>query len=334
MITPRILRRSLRSALQWRLLLLWWASLLVPGALAALPVASFLGVNLDHSTRAKQVAWMDGSTLIELSRRLGEPGAASAMGGMLAGASLVVLLLTGPILTGVMVTAARSDEPLPLNRLLAGAGELYGRMLRTLLWGVVPLGVGGGLSALVLKLVGRLNQRAIWETDARAHWRNGLLLSAVLILISHLLVDTARAHFAAEPGRRSALAALWSAAKLLARRPLRVLSVGAAGAAAGLGLPAILMALRLQVDQGGWVRIGLAWALAQAAHLAVGWGRGTRIFALAELARADAADRARPFLLDPPATSPPAPAVRSDTLSVLSPPAPAPRLSPPDGSGT
>ena len=38
MITPRILRRSLRSALQWRLLLLWWASLLVPGVEDGVPI--------------------------------------------------------------------------------------------------------------------------------------------------------------------------------------------------------------------------------------------------------------------------------------------------------
>ena len=55
MITPRLYRRSLRGALQWRLLLLWWASLLVPGAIAAAPCAFFLRAQLDHSTRAKDV---------------------------------------------------------------------------------------------------------------------------------------------------------------------------------------------------------------------------------------------------------------------------------------
>jgi hypothetical protein len=307
-ITPRILRRSLRGALQWRLLLLWWASLLVPGALAAVPVASFFAVNLDHSTRAKQVvARMDGSTFIELLRRLGEPGTASAMGGMLAGAALVALLLTGPALSGALVTAARSDEPLPLQRLLVGAGEFYGRMLRTFLLGLVPLAAAAGLVALLIKAVSKANERAVWEADAHARLRGGLLLSAAVLFVFHLLVDAARAHFAAEPTRRSALIALWNAARLLARRPLRVLAVGATGTAVGLGLAAVLMALRIQVNQAGVAGMALAWMLAQAAHLAVGWGKGARIFGLAELVR---------------------------TLSVLSPPAPEQRLSPPEGSGT
>src|SRR5207248_2372492 len=54
-ITPRLYSRALRGAFQWRLLALWWASLLLPGALAALPVAAFLRAQLDHSPEAARL---------------------------------------------------------------------------------------------------------------------------------------------------------------------------------------------------------------------------------------------------------------------------------------
>jgi hypothetical protein len=332
-ITPRIHRRSLRNALQWRLLLLWWASLLLPGAVVGLPIAFFLGSNLDHSTRAKEaVAWMDGSTLVELVRRLGEENAFLSLRTGFAGAVLTLFFIA-PFTAGALVSAARSDEPLSLQRLLAGAGEMYGRMLRLALCALLPLGIGAGLGALAIKIGSKASERAIWETDGHRAQHTGLIVAALFFFLFHLLVDTARAHFAAEPTRRSAAVALWSAVKLLVRRPLRVLAVGAVGSVVGLGLAAVFMAVRLRVEQAGIFSIAMAWLLAQAAQLAVGWGKGTRIFGLAELVRADAADRSRAFRMEPPASSPPA-VVESETLDALAPPAASQTLSPPSGSGT
>jgi hypothetical protein len=301
-----LFRRSLRHALQWRLLFLWWASLVVPGAIAALPVFQFLRRELDRSTRAKDaVAYLDGPTLLDLLRQFGEPGASNAVALGLAG-GVLTLLFVAPFVAGATTAAARSDEPLPLSRLLAGAGELYGRMLRTFLCGLVPLGIGAGITAGAMKIASHLTERDLTETAADAHLRNAVLVSAAALFLAHLIVDAARAQFAAEPTRRSALAALWSAARLVVRRPLRGLGVGAIGTAAGLGTAALLMALRLRIDQSGVFRIGLAWLLAQMAHVAIGWGRAARIFGLAELARADAAARARAFPLEPPAPLSPA----------------------------
>jgi hypothetical protein len=326
-ITPRLLRRSLQHALQWRLLVLWWASLALPGAIAALPVFRFLSSQLDHSTRARDaVAYLDGPTLLDLLRLLGEEGARHSIGLGLAGGGLT-LLFVSPFVAGATVAAARSDEPLPLQRLLAGAGELYGRMLRTTLCGLLPLGIGGALAAGAMKLAIKVTERDLTETAADAHLRNGVIASAIAIFLAHLLVDAARAQFAAEPTRRSALAALWSAARLVVRRPLRALGVGAVGIAAGVGAAGLLMIVRLRIDQGGPAAIGAAWLLAQMAQIAVGWGRAARIFGLADLSRADAAERARTFRLEPPTTSPP-PLLQTET------PLPAAPLSPTGASGT
>jgi hypothetical protein len=292
-ITPRLFRRSLAQALQWRLLLLWWASLLVPGAIAALPVFHFFRRQLDHSTRAREVvASVDGAMLFDLARQLGENGAGEGMALGFAGGTLA-LLFVSPFMAGATVAAARSDEPLRLRQLLAGAGELYGRMLRTFLCGLLPLGIGAAIAAGAIKLSTKMVERDLTETAADGHLRNGAIAAAVAIFVFHLMVDAARAQFAAEPGRRSAAAALWSAVRMMVRRPLRALGLGALGTAAGLGGAAVLMVVRLRIEQRGAVAIGIAWLLAQAAHLAIGWGRATRIFGLAELARADSADRAR-----------------------------------------
>jgi len=328
-ITPRLYRKASSGALQWRLLLLWWAALVVPGAVAALPVMTFLQRQFDHATLAPQsVAWMEGAVFVEVLRQLGENGAAESIGLGLAGAALV-LLFVSPFVAGATVAAARQaeGEPLPLQKLLAGAGEFYGRMLRTLLAGLIPLGIGGGLAALALKLAEKANERATTETAADRNLTIAVAAGLVVLFLAHLLVDGARAQFAADPGRRSGAVAVWSALRLLGRRPLRTLGAGLLGTAVGLGLASALMALRLQIAQAGPATIALAWLLAQAAHLAVGWGRATRLFGLAELSRADAADRdrQRAFRMEPPATSPP-PAgsaeVPSATLEALNPPRP------------
>jgi hypothetical protein len=317
---PGLLRRSLRRGLQWRLLLVWWASLLVPSALAAMPAFAFLRAQLDHSTRAAQsVAWLEGATLIELVRRLGEPGAAASLGWGAVAAALCVLAVS-PFVAGATVAAARSDEPLRLSALMAGGGELYGRMLRTLLAGLVPLGLGSAAAAGIFRLAARANQRATTETAAD---RNLVLAAAgagLVLFLFQLVVEAARAQFAADPGRRSAVLALWSAARLLLRRPVRALSVGAVGAAVGPGSALALMALRLQLVQSGPAPIALAWLLAQGAQVAVGWGRATRILGLADLSRADAAERARGDPRLRQGASAGAQVVHSATLSALEPP--------------
>src|SRR5207248_1910935 len=203
-------------------------------AIAAAPCFLFLEKHLSHWTGASRaVAWLDGATFLELARQLRENSTSENIGLDLGAAALAMLLIS-PFMAGAMVTAARSDEPLPLSRLLAGAGELYGRMLRTFLVGLVPLAAGSGLAWLALKIATKVNERAIWETTANRNLLLALVASAALVFLGHLIVDAARAQFAADPLRHSAVLALWSALRLILRQPLRALAVGALGALAGL----------------------------------------------------------------------------------------------------
>lgn len=333
MITPRLYRRSLAAAAQWRLLLLFWMGLLVPGTIAALPVSRFLAKLLDHSTVAGQhVAWMDGATLIEIARQLGTDGNGAAIGGGLLG-GLIALAFFAPLVAGATVAAARSDEPLPFSRLLAGGGELYFRMLRTTLWGAVPVGLGLGVASLLVGAVAKLNEKAIWEATAGRRKLVALVAASLVVFVFHLLVDLTRAQFAADPTRRSALFALWASVRVFLRRPLRILGMGAVGTVAAFVPAAVFMLLRLRVTQSTAMAIGTAWLLAQLAQLSVGWGRNARLFGLAELVRADALDRpvAQAFTMEPPASNPPA--VESALLPALSAPG-SPDLSTPDRSAT
>jgi hypothetical protein len=315
-ITPGLYRRCLRRGLRWRVLTLWWAALVVPGAIAAAPAFAFLSGHLDHSPRAPQnVAWMDGATLIELIRQLDQDGASRALLAGL-GAAALALLAASPFVAGAMVASARADEALPFRPLLAGAGELYGSMLRLALAGLIPLAAGGGLTAGIVKLALDADARALTETAAGRIRLVAAAGTALALFIAHLAVDAGRAQFAAEPGRRSALGALWSGVRVLVRRPVRSLAVAVLGAASGFLVAAALMATRLQIAQGGAAEMALAWLLAQGAQLAIGWGRAARIEGLAELSRADAGDRARPAADAPGRVQ----VVRSATLAALDPP--------------
>ena len=306
MITPRLIRRSLAHGFQWRLLLLWVVAMLVPTVIAMLPVSGFLGQMLDQWPRAKEVvASIDGATLVELLRQLGENGARTAIGGGLIAASLVLLLIA-PALAGAALAVARSDEPLRFTALLRGAGESYGKMLRLgALVALIPLGLAAIPAGIAFKLSSKASEKAVLESQAERGLRLALIVAAVAYFLAQLTLDAARAHLAAQPERRSAFLAWWNGVKLLFRQPLKTLGLGAATSIVGLGLAAFLMVLRLRVVQGGVGGVLLAFALAQLSVAAVGWYRASRIVGLAELVRADALDRDRRFEMQPPVTSPP-----------------------------
>ena len=322
MITPGIFRRAVQRALRWRVLLLWWAALAVPGAIAAAPVFAFLRVQLDRSTAARGgVAWMDGATLLELIRQVREGGADRSILFALAAAAMTQLLCA-PFVAAAMVASARAGESLPFSRLLGAAGELYGRMLRTAMAGLIPFGAAAALAAGAFKLAADAAGRAITETGADRGFIAAGCAAALVLFIASLAVDAARSQLAADPARRSALAALWTGSAMLRRLPVRAAGIGVVGTVLGVGGALALMAIRLQIAQNHVASMALAWLLAQGAQLAVGFGRAFRIEGLTELSRADAAEASRRISR----RSPPGgmaqgtEVVHSTTLSALEPP--------------
>jgi hypothetical protein len=186
-------------------------------------------------------------------------------------------------------------------------------MLRTALAGLLPLALAGALIAGIVALTSSALERVLTETAADRVLLAAALATALVLFAFHLILDAGRAQFAADASRRSALAALWSGARLCVRNPLRTLALGALGTLLGLGIALAAMAMRLQIPQRGPASMALAWLLAQTAQLAIGWGRAVRIEGLAEVCRADAALRAAAREAGPPAARP-------ATVSVLDPP--------------
>ena len=328
MITPGLLRRSFTSAAQWRLALLGPLLLLLPAAIAMIPIARFLGEQLDHAPRWKElVPRLDSSAFFALVKQLGTPGAAGLPSGLLA--SLLTALLLTPLLAAAALTVARSDEAPVLRELLRGAAEHYGRLLRMQVAAFLPLGLFFAAAAALGNLQSKLAERAVTEASAQRTGRLILAAIALLGFLANLVLDSGRAWFAAQPSRRSAFFALGAGVKLVVRRPLQALTIGLVTALATLLFPAMVLVLRQRVTQGSGGTVAFAFLLAQIAVALVAYGHAARLIGLTELARADLADCARnaAFEMAPPRTSPPPPGPLSP-LAAISPvsevPAPAP----------
>jgi hypothetical protein len=310
---PGLWRRALSRGAQWRLLLLTVAALALPAVLGTLPVLSFLGGLLDRSTRAPElVAALDSAGLIEILRQLEEaPAAAAIPGGILAAAIASAAL--APALGGAALTVARTEGPVDFRGLLRGAGEYYGRLLRMMVAALLPLGLAGAIAAGGVRFAKKLSEDAVLESSARLSYWLALAVGALVLLLAQITLDAGRAHFAAQPERRSAFLAWWSGAVLVVRHPGRALGLCAVTFGLGLGLALLLLALRLHLHQTSAAMEALAFAVGQLAVAAVAWERASRLSGLTELVRADLAGRAQSraaaeaagFQMAPPLTSPP-----------------------------
>lgn len=273
-----------RGALQWRLLLWWALLLLLPTAVAALPLWQMLGANLDHSLYAARLAErLDLIALADLAVSANERhGAALGAGGIVA---LVLTLLLSPLLTGMTVAAARAPQRPRFMALLAAGAQEYARLLRMLIWAVVPLGIAAALGSIALRFSDRTAETAILESDATHAARLAFLAAALLVLLAHATVDAGRAVLASDRRRTSAVAAWWNGCRLLARRPLAVLGVYVSITAMGLVAAALLAFARLHVPALGALGTVGAVVLAQLAVMALGLMRSARLFALLALVR-------------------------------------------------
>ncbi len=281
------IRVGFRRATRWRLLLLCVLLTAIPAALATLPVWGFLSGLLDHAPRAGLLArGLEGSWLPDLARALGESPPGQAIPGWML-SSLVVALFFAPALTGAMLAEAGSEHPLRFRPLLTGAGRFYGRMVRMVLVGAVPLGLAGLGATLIAKGTDRAVEKMVTEAAAASRHRWALLAMGALVFVAQLTVDAGRARLAARPDRRSALVAWLSGAWLVVRHPVHVLAVGLAGTAAGPVLGLAIMAVRERLPAGPRWAVVAGVLLAQGAAAAVGWGRAVRLAGLARLSRAD-----------------------------------------------
>jgi hypothetical protein len=269
------LKHAARAALQWRLLLVWLAAVLLPALLLALPVWNTLSELLNHSVRAPELARaLDLIALTDVMSELRHNAVALQAG------ALAATLLLSPFLTGVITTAGRAQETARFRELVAGGVAEYPRMFRMLLWSIVPLGValaiGGGLADAAEKhalSVTLESSASTWTTAAN-------IVAAVLLLLANLTLDAGRAQLAIDRRRTSAVKAWWWGVKLLLRRPGSMLGAYMVLTIGGLLLAALLAVARLQVAGSNALLLVAAFVLAQLIALAVAWMRAARLFAL------------------------------------------------------
>lgn len=276
--------RSFGAALQWRLLLWWTLLLLLPALLAALPMWRMLAASLDYSIYAPRLAArLDMMSFTDLLGTVQEHwGTALGTGGA---SALLLTLLVSPLLSGITITAGRSPRPLGMSALLAGGAHEYGRMLRTMIWALVPLAVVGGLAGALFHAAGNTAETAILESDARHAARIAAIVTALLFVLVHATIEAGRALLGTERRRKSAVVAWWGGVKLLARRPLALLGSYVVITAIGLAIAALLALARLHVPAiGAGGTIG-AFLLTQLVVIVLGWMRSVRLFALMALAR-------------------------------------------------
>ncbi len=284
--------RSTGAALQWRLLLWWAILLLLPAIVAALPLWQLLSANLDHSIHAARLAekldMLAISDLLVIGRE--RHGAALGAGGLVA---LALTLLLSPLLTGMTIAAVQASQQaqqqapqrLRFVPLLSAGAAHYGRLVRMLIWAVVPLGIAGAVAGMAFNAAGKTAESAILETDASHASHLALLATVILLVIVHASIDAGRAVLGNAPQRRSAFLAWWGGLKLLLRRPLSVLGSYVVVTAVGLAIAAALLLARVHVPALGAGGTVAAFLLTQLGVVVLGFMRSARLAALMELAR-------------------------------------------------
>ncbi len=277
------LRGAARTALQWRLLLLWAAWLLVPSALLMLPAWQLLSANLDHSVHGPALARaLDLLAITDLMSAATKAHAVLSNAGI---AALLLTLLLSPLLSGMAISAGRAEGVLGFRALTAGALHEYPRLLRMLLWAVVPLGAALALGAGADALADRQAETAIVESRVDLLHLLAGGLTALLLVLAHVSLEAGRAVLALDRRRTSAVRGWWDGCVMLVRRPAATLGGFLTLSVAGLALAALLGVARLNLPGGTTPALLGAFLLTQAIVAVVAWMRAARLFALMDLAR-------------------------------------------------
>ena len=275
---------GLKSALQWRLWLLWILATLVPTLLVAVPLWSTLDMQFGHSVHAGRIASGDNVALLmqgfgELSEHMGWfPGSL--------GASTVLMLLLSPWLTGMVVASMRAGRRLGFGELIRGGLAEYWRLLRMMLWSLIPLGIALAVGGGILGALKDGSEGAIVAADVESATRTGMIVLALLFVLAHATVEAGRGWLGADLALRSVIKAWWRGLMLLLRRPLATLLVYLVASIAGYGLALLFAWLRLEVDGAGGSAALLGFLAAQGVVAMLAFGRIARLYGLGALAEA------------------------------------------------
>ncbi len=277
---------ALKTALQWRLLLLWILATLVPTLLVATPMWTTLQAQFGHSLYATQIAaGQDVSLLMQGFAKIGE-----GMGWLAAGlgGSTLLMLLVAPWLTGMVVAALRAGRRLGFGELVHGGVSEYWRMFRMMLWSLIPLGIALAIGGGIMGAMKSGAEDAILATDADAAGRNGMIIAGILFVLLHATVEAGRGWLGADRNLRSVVKAWWRGVMLLVRRPLATLLVYVVASLVGYGLAVLFAWWRVHADGTGTGAFVLSFLLGQAVVAMIAWARVARVTGMASLAAGEA----------------------------------------------
>jgi hypothetical protein len=282
-VTP-LFGEALTGALQWRLLVVWIVGLLTPTAMMAIPLWRTIASVFDFSPHAAEIARrFDILAIEDLGVVLGR-NAATVSGATTA--SMLLTLALAPLLAGVTLTAAGARQPLGFVALVQGGAAWYFRMLRLLFVSLVPLALlVGGLSGAAFAVAKKHAEKALTQTSAESGSNWAMVLTLVVFVLVHATVEAARAQYLADARLRSGWRAWARGVRQLVRRPLAVLTLYVGPSLVGLVVAAVFLLVRVRISAASFGGFLVGFVLVQLAVAAVGWGRASRLFALAALAR-------------------------------------------------
>lgn len=276
--------RAARAALQWRLLLSWVLLMLIPTAILSAPLWSMFSDSLDHSVHAASFAQqLDMTVFADLMALHGKRIDAFNLASVLA---LVTTLLISPLFTGMAATAARAPETLRMRALLAGGLTEYPRMLRMLVWSIVPIGLAVAIGGVATNAASEALDKAVVAADVDLMSYAALAVAVFLFALAHATVDAGRAALTVNRRRTSAVKAWWSGLKMVLRQPLASLGAYVAISLVGLALAAALAVGRINVAGSNLGTFLLALLVTLLTVTVLGWMRSARLFAMVELAGA------------------------------------------------
>ncbi|HET7662093.1 MAG TPA: hypothetical protein VFK31_00505 [Rhodanobacteraceae bacterium] len=274
--------KAMWAALQWRVMLIWIVLMALPTAIAALPVGHALGALLDHSVHSNALAHkfdglLMGDAIMSLMRHN------AGLGGAYSAAFIVTLLLS-PFLTSVVVTAVRSMRQATLGELMHGGLHQYWRMLRLMLWSLIPYGIAFGVGNFASGMASAHAQTAVLQSVADRGDLIAKIVLLALVVLAHAIMESSRAQFAADESLRSATRAFGRGIGMLVRRPLATLGLYLGTSIVGYALVVLVGMLRIRTDAVGVGGYILAIALAQLIVVILAWQRTARISALTMVA--------------------------------------------------
>ena len=275
---------ALSALTQWRILVIWLVLTLVPTAVFCLPIGRFLASHLDHSAHVSE--WAGHFDPLIFGDLLINAYVLYPVFGSILLVSVLLLLLVWPFLTGMVVAAAKGNRAQSFYGLIQGGFAEYGRMLRTLIWSLVPLGIAGAAGGALLHAVAERAESAILESAANDEMLLARIVLGILVVVALASVDAGRAQFVLDGARRSAIRAWWRGVRLVIRRPVATLGTYALITAVGLAVAGVLGLARVNVPHVTFPGFLLAFLLTELIAATLICTRIARLMVLVQIGRA------------------------------------------------